>query len=108
MGAAKANLDLYQGDDYFATVTVSNGGTPPDQVLAGYTAQAQIRLGPADTNDVLYEIAAAVNSPYIDLTIPATITATMQGLYVWDLQVTDSNGIITTLLAGAVTVTPEV
>ena len=67
----KANLMIYQGDDYEGTVTVSDGVTPPAQVIAGYTAQAQIRQGPADSNPtIIVQIQAAVNSPYITLTIP--------------------------------------
>jgi hypothetical protein len=101
----KANLVVYQGDDYAAVVTVSGVSD-----LTGYTAQAQIRLGPADTNpQVVVEIETALVLPStINLVIPNAITGQLSGMYAWDLQVTDPNGIISTLLAGNVTVTPEV
>jgi hypothetical protein len=107
--ATRADLVLYQGDDYAATVTVSNG-LPPDEVLVGYTAQAQIRESVADESPaVLIEIGTAVVSPLIVLSIPRDQTVELcGGNYVWDLQLTAADGTVTTILAGAVRVTPEV
>jgi hypothetical protein len=105
----KANLMIYQGDDYQGTVTVSDGtGTPPD--LSGYSAQAQIRDGPADSNPaVVCQIEAAITSPYVNLTIPKTDTVLLtKQSYCWDLQLTAGDGTITTILAGQVFVTLEV
>jgi hypothetical protein len=107
---SKANLMIYQGDDYQAVVTVSDGVTPPGQILTGYTAQAQIRNGPADTNAaILVEIETAMASPDINLTIPHADTVTLtNGPYAWDLQLIAADGTINTILAGAVYVTLEV
>ncbi len=105
---SRADLSIYQGDDYAAVVTVTNG-LPPDEVLAGFTAQAQIREDVADsTDEVLVEISTTVQSPYINLSIPRTETVNLCGNYVWDLQVTSAEGSITTILAGNVRVTQEV
>jgi hypothetical protein len=104
-----ANLAIYQGDDYAAVVTVSDGsGTPPN--LTGYTAQAQVRLGPADTNPtVVVEIATSLLLPdQIQLTIPRSITAQLSGNYSWDLQLIKPDTTIETILAGKVQVTLEV
>lgn len=104
-----ANLEIYQGDDYAAVVTVTNGTpTPPD--LTGYTPRAQIRLAPADlSSQVVVEIIAALNPPNIvDLVIPSIITTQLSGLYVWDLQLKDPGGTISTILAGNVIVTREI
>lgn len=102
---SKADLNLYQGDDYGAVVTVTG-----IQDLTGYTPAAQIRTGPADTNpQVVVEIDAVLVPPTtINLTITHDITVKLKGAYVWDLQVTDPSGIVTTLLAGSVTVALEV
>jgi len=106
--ATKANLALYQGDDFSAVVTVTNGQAPAD-VLTGYTAQAQIRKTFADlATDVECEITTSIDSPYIYLQIPHDVTAKLAGNYLWDLQIADAGGLITTLLAGAVTVSLEV
>ena len=66
-----ADLLIYQGDDYSAVVTVTDGtNTPPD--LSGYTAQAQIRQGPADANpDIVVDITVSLTPPnQIQLSIP--------------------------------------
>jgi hypothetical protein len=104
-----ANLSIYQGDDYAAVVSVSgNAGAPVD--LTGYTAQAQIRLGPADANAiVVVEMIATIVPPNaVNLSIPHAITCQLSGCYVWDLQLKSSGGAISTVLAGSVVVTREV
>jgi len=105
---SKATLAIYQGDDYFAVVTVTNGTpTPPD--LTGYEAQAQIRLSIADkAADVIVEIATQIEGNQIFLSIPAAQTVPLSGTYAWDLQLTRPDGTIVTILAGGVVVTGEV
>lgn len=104
----RADLCIYQGDDYAALVTVLNAnGTPAD--LTGYVVQAQIRR---NTADVETEIAATINTLVsvntITLAIPHDVTATLNGKYVWDLQLTSEAGMVTTILAGKANVTAEV
>jgi hypothetical protein len=110
--ASNANLHLYQGDDYSAQVTVtsSDPSVPPAQILAGYTAQAQIRQDYADwSSTVIVEIGATVESPNITLSIPHVQTQGLAGNGMrWDLQVTAPDGAITTLIAGMVIVQSEV
>lgn len=103
----RADLSIYQGDDYGAVVTVNNG-QPPD-VIAGYTARAQIREAPADEcATVAAEITAVVVSPVVNLSIPREVTVTLCGKYVWDLQLVDPSGTVSTILTGNVNVTSEV
>jgi hypothetical protein len=104
-----AHLAIYQGDDYAAIVTVSDGKTPPDQVIVGYSAKAQIRANVADSDPtVIVEIATSVTSPYVYLSIPNAQTVKLTGRYVWDLQIVDSTGMITTILNGYAVITQEV
>jgi hypothetical protein len=104
-----ANLSIYQGDDYAAVVTVA-GSAGASVDLTGYTAQAQIRLGPADANTaVVVEMITSIVPPNaVNLSIPHAITCQLSGLYVWDLQLTSPQGAISTVLAGQVVVTSEV
>src|SRR5215471_8187968 len=107
--ANRANLPIYEGDDWSASVTVTNpDGTPFN--LAGYTAQAQIRRGLADTDNVIVAtITAAVQTPNtVNLSLTHTQATNLAGVYNWDLQITSSTGAITTLLAGQVQVTQQV
>jgi hypothetical protein len=109
MPAQKGDLLIYQGDDYAATVLVSHDGIPPDQVLLNYTAKAQIRNGFADDfSTVIVEIQTLVQTPYVNLSIPKAQTLNLMGDYLWDLQVIDSSGVVTTILYGNATVLQEV
>src|SRR5262245_51067592 len=106
---AVAHLYVYQGDDYAATVTVSNGdGTPAD--LSGYTAKAQIRRDVADVQpQVAAELSCTIDSPNIYLALTHDQTAALSGTLKWDLQLTETaSGVITTILAGSVPDTQEV
>jgi hypothetical protein len=104
------NLNIYQGDDYAATVTVFYiNGLPAD--LTGYTAQSQIRNGPADQDPiVLAEIVATVVPPnQVTLVIPGSVTTGLSGgSYAWDLQLTSPSGAITTIMAGSAISTSEI
>jgi len=104
----RADLQIYQGDDYAATVTVSNpDGTPAD--LSACTPRAQIREDVADeAPTVIVEIAATIAGSDVNLFIPHTDTTLLAGGYVWDLQLTDGDGLITTVVAGKVRATQEV
>ena len=109
MSVTKANLDVMQGDDYAASVFITNAdGTPAD--IDGYTAQAQIRRDVADeARRVEVEITTTVESPNVTLSIPHAQTQLLTASsYVWDLQLTSPTNGIVTVLAGAVVVTREV
>lgn len=103
----KATLAIHQGDDYAATVTVANAdGSPAD--LTGYTAQAHMRIGPASDN-VVADLGAAITPPnLVNLKISGGETALLFGQYAWDLQLIDSSGIISTILAGVAIVSAEI
>lgn len=107
MATNRADLAIYQGDDWGALVTL-NGGLPLD-VIDGYTALAQIRECVADDcDDVAAVIDAQVQSPYVLLGLQAAQTVLLCGEYVWDLQITSPEGGVSTILAGKVRVTSEV
>lgn len=111
--ADKADLSIYQGDDYAAQVTVYEGdGTTPFD-LAGYSSQAQIRPNLTDPSpDPVASFTVNITqqeSNVITIGLPHDVSKTLTNLeYVWDLQVIDPTGLITTLLAGQVRVTREV
>jgi len=107
-GSGGADIALYQGDDWLATVDVLDGTGPAD--LSGYTANAQIRREVADLDqNVAAEITTQIIQPNtIVLSLLHDVTATLSGNYVWDLELIDDTGVVETILHGAVTVTQEV
>jgi len=109
MPVSRADLDIYQGTDYTATVFVANiDGTPAD--LTGWTAKAQLRRGPADAApEVEHEIAATVQPPQtVLLSIPHAATTLLTSRYAWDLDLISPTGQIVTVLQGAAIIDAEV
>jgi hypothetical protein len=105
---SKGTINLYQGDDAGIIVSVFNeNGTPAD--LTGYTAQAQIRRGPADVDPIVVAaFTATVDSPVVNLTLTHSETESLTGNYLFDLQLVSEGGVITTIMTGPVRVTAEV
>jgi hypothetical protein len=104
-----ANLEVYQGDDYAATVMVTDSAGNAVN-LTGYAIQSQVRAGPADNNPtIVCDVTCTFTAPnQITLSIPHATTTTLAGNYQWDLQLTSATGIVTTILAGGVAVTQEI
>jgi len=107
-----ADLSIYQGDDWAATVTVTHQDLSPVD-LTGYTAQAQVRTGPADQEpDVAAEIQSTIQLPnLVLLSLSSAQTTALTGtIYYWDLQIVSPAPYNQTLtvLAGKVRVTQEI
>lgn len=111
---------MYQGDTFMQTFRLRYLNT--DQTLGSYmnltdsTAKAQMRTS-AGNATVVAEFTATIEDQStmpggitISLTHTATadIDATTTTPYVWDLQLTDVAGRVTTYLAGSITVLAEV
>jgi hypothetical protein len=107
--AANANLAIYQGDDYVADILVTDddGTTPAD--LTGCAARSQIREDFSPASPLIAEFECVIEASTITIALSHDITSMLTcPKYVWDIQVTDGNGWVTTLLAGQVAVTKEV
>lgn len=111
MPPGKANLDVYQGDDYELRVAFIAGAGGPPVNLTGLTFAAQIRLSTADNGPVLATFECEVtDAPGGLLTCKLPHEQSVALRYpqgAWDLEATDGAGDVTTYLAGTVKVTPE-
>ena len=104
---AQYNLLVYRGDNgkwQFKIWTDASKTTPVD--LTGYTVKAELRNKPAGTTIV--PTTCTVTLPNIVTMVLTAANAKLAVSGVWDLQFTDSTGIVTTMVAGIVTVTPDV
>jgi hypothetical protein len=102
---ATVNLLLYAGDDFYLTLTVSLlDGNPAD--LSGATAQAQVRPAPGDPSIVSFTATIAGNLVTLHMSAANSVTLPTNG--VWDAQIIDASGRITTLAAGNVNVRAQV
>ena len=109
MSAGIYNFTLNQGATFTRQMTVKENNLPLN--LTGYTAAMQLRSTYDSPTVALSMTAAVVNATQGILSISATATATAaleEGIYVYDLEITTSAGVVTRLLQGQVTVSPEV
>ena len=101
-------LVLYRGDSYrwsFVLWADTAKTVPAD--LTGVVAKSQIRDKPAGATVV--NMLCAVTLPnIIAMTLDATSSQSLPPAGVWDLQLTYAAGDVATVLAGVVTVTPDV
>lgn len=107
--STKINLSLDQGSTFSLTFTVNDvSGAPVN--LTGYTSRSQFRREYTSSNSYSFtsEITAA-NTGQVALSMNANSTANVAfGRYVYDVEVIDSEGIVTRVIEGLLTVTPEV
>jgi len=106
--ATKVNLVIDQGADYTTTINLSNDdGSAFD--LTGYTAQSKIKKHYTSSNATSLSVTLDGNTGIVTLTMNNATTSTMTaGRYVYDLELTDADGLISRIVEGTVTVTPQV
>jgi len=104
----RQDIRFRQGDDVNKTVTVRNAdGTLAD--LTGYTALAQIRRDVADVDPTIdATFACTISGSDVIMYLGDDQTTSLTGEYVWDLQVTSSAGITTTIMTGQAIADAEV
>ena len=110
MAAGTYNFTLEQGSTFSRQITVQENSTALN--LTGYTARMQMR-STHDSSTIALTYTSTIASPAsngkINLSATATQTAAIEeGIYVYDLEIESSGGVVTRLMEGKVTVTPEV
>jgi hypothetical protein len=114
--ATKTPLEVPQGATFVRTVQWLQADAVTAVNLTGYTAAMQIRRGYSAASPVLsltspssgLAITAATGTTTITITSGQTAALT-PGPYVYDLELTLTSGaVVTRLLEGPLTVTPEV
>jgi len=105
--ATKANLVIDQGATYSVLLDITDDD---EQVinLTGYTGAAQVRKHYTSSNSVAFTVSIAPADGTVQLSLTANQTGTMiAGRYVYDVELTNSSGIISRVVEGIVTVTPQ-
>lgn len=114
MSAAIYNATIDQGATFTLQVTYKDENGAPIN-LTGYTAAMQIRQNYNDSAALItltspsdgIVITGATGT--INITISAEQTGSLdEGFYVYDLEITATNNVITRLIQGQFTVSPEV
>ena len=106
--ATKANLVIDQGTTFTTDLTMTDEeGSPLN--LTGYTANSQIRKWYTSSNaTATFTTSINGNTGVISLSLTANQTGAMTaGRYVYDVEINDG-AIISRIVEGIVTVTPQV
>lgn len=106
--AIKANITIDQGADFSTTIDVTDeDGNAVN--LSGFTGASQMRkhyTSSASTN-LTVNVDAVLGTVTLSMSSEASANLA-PGRYVYDCEITDGSGIVTRLVEGIVTVTPNV
>jgi len=106
--ATKANLVVDQGATYSTSITITDDN---DNIydLTGYTGAAQMRKHYTSSNATSFSVSLDSTLGVVTLALTATQTANLTaGRYVYDVEITSSSNVVSRILEGIVTVTPNV
>jgi hypothetical protein len=100
------NLILKRGDDFYLTIAVDDlDGQPAD--LTGAAVRAQIRAQ-TESPDVLGDLAPVIEDNVITVFLTSPVSASLPLSTVYDVELTDAQARVTTLIAGTITLRPDV
>jgi hypothetical protein len=105
--ATKSNLLIDQGSTFSSIINLTDENGDAIN-LSTYTGAAQMRKHYTSSNSVNFSVALNSNGQ-VTLSLTANQTANIvSGRYVYDVEVTDASGVISRIVEGIVTVTPNV
>lgn len=106
--ALKANLQIDQGSTYNTTLSLTDANDDPMD-LTGYTGAAQMRKHYTSSNSTSFSVTLNSTAGTVGLTMSANTTAGITaGRYVYDVEITSPSDVVTRVVEGIVTVTPNV
>ena len=106
--AIKGNIIIDQGSTFQTSINVTDEN---DDIvnLTGYTAAAQMRKHYTSSNATSFSTNISPSIGVVTLSMTANTTNLLvPGRYMYDCELTDSNGLVTRLVEGIVTVTPGI
>lgn len=105
--AQKVNLVIDQGTTFSSNFLVNDDdGNAVD--LSSYTARSQLRKHYTSSNSTPFTVTAN-STGYVTLTLAANTTTNLTaGRYVYDVELVDASNVVSRILEGMITVTPEV
>lgn len=109
MSAGTYNFTFEQGATFSRQLTVQDNGSAMD--LTNYSARMQLRSSVESTTVALTVTCAITNATGGIITVSNTATETMgvdAGIYVYDLEIESSAGVVTRLMQGTATITANV
>lgn len=106
--ATKANITVDQGTTFSTTIYLTDDNGDPIN-LTGYTGRSQMRKHYTSSNSQSFSVALNNTVGSVGLSLTAAQTANLvAGRYVYDVEVVSSANVVSRIIEGIVTVTPEV
>ena len=106
--AIKANLIIDQGTTFSTSVDITDENDLPINIT-GYTGSAQIRKHYTSSSSTPFAVTVSGLDGVVTLSLTSTQTgALVAGRYVYDVELTNSSNVISRIVEGIVTVTPQV
>lgn len=103
--ATKANFIIEQGTDVQIDINLSDADVVD---IDGYTARSQLRRHYQSTNYHSF-VATVQDSNTVVLTMNAAVSSNVSpGRYVYDVEIISPANVVSRLVEGMITVTPEV
>lgn len=106
--ATKANIIIDQGTTFSTIINLTDdNGDPID--LTGYTGDSEMRKHYSSSNSTSFGVSLGGVDGTVVLTLSANQTSNLTpGRYVYDVEVTSGANVVSRIVEGIVTVTPEV
>lgn len=106
--ATKANIIVDQGTTFSTTISLTDdNGDPID--LTGYSGRSQMRKHYTSSNSQSFSVSLSNTEGTVALSLTAAQTANLTaGRYVYDVEVVSAANVVSRIIEGIVTVTPEV
>lgn len=106
--ATKANIIIDQGTTFSTSILLTDdNGDAID--LTGYTGRSQMRKHYTSSNSQSFTVSLNSTEGSVSLSLSATQTANLvPGRYVYDVEVVSGANVVSRIVEGIVTVTPEV
>lgn len=106
--ATKANLIIDQGATFNTVITLTDSDGNPIP-LTGYTGAAQMRKHYTSSTAHNFTVALGGDAGTITLGMSANVTANVvAGRYLYDVEITDTDGLVSRVFEGIVTVNPNI
>lgn len=106
--ATKANIVIDQGTTFSTTINLTDDDDAPIN-LTGYLGRSKMKKHYSSSNSHTFTVSLGGNTGVLTLSLSATQTSNIvPGRYVYDVELVDPSNVVSRIVEGIVTVTPEV
>lgn len=106
--ATKQNLYVDQGTNFSQSFFMRTP-TGENLDLTNFTGRAQFRKEYTSSNSVSFTVVVGGNTGVVTLSLAPAATSNIEaGRYIYDLEIESNTGVVSRMIEGFLTITPEV